>query len=117
MSTNWPCFQLEKLYSEKKSHWTDCVAKKKSGKSSIALESWISSVDFYLFLKDGSQRGVILSTGQEWEEQRKFTIRHLRSLGFARTSMESAILLEVQSLCEILEENSATSVQPIGVHM
>ena len=33
------------------------------------------------FPQDGSQRGVILSTGQEWEEQRKFTIRHLRSLG------------------------------------
>ena len=34
----------------------------------------------------------------------------MRSLGFARTSMESAILLEVQNLCEILDATQ----EPIG---
>ena len=40
---------------------------------------------------------------------------HTVSLGFARTSMESAILLEVQDLCEILE-NTATQ-EAIGMEI
>lgn len=48
-----------------------------------------------------------MSTGAEWDEQRKFTIRHLRSLGFARSTMESAILHEVTALCDVLATDEA----------
>lgn len=48
-----------------------------------------------------------MSTGREWDEQRKFTIRHLRWLGFAKSSMESAILGETRELCAELERGVA----------
>ena len=46
----------------------------------------------HTIFQDGSQRGLILSSGKEWQEQRKFTIAQLRGLGFGRNSMESMML-------------------------
>ena len=46
----------------------------------------------HAIFQDGSQRGLILSSGKEWQEQRKFTIAQLRGLGFGRNSMESMML-------------------------
>ena len=61
-------------------------------------------------LQDGRQRGLILSSGPEWVEQRKSTMRHLRSLGFAQRSMESMILHEIEQMCKALTTN-----QPIDL--
>ena len=59
-------------------------------------------------LQDGRQRGLILSSGPEWVEQRKSTMRHLRSLGFAqRSSMESMILQEIEQMCKALTTNQS----------
>ena len=60
--------------------------------------------------KDGRQRGLILSSGPEWVEQRKSALRHLRSLGFAQRSMESMILHEIEQMCKTLCTN-----QPIDL--
>ena len=43
-------------------------------------------------------------------EQRKSTMRHLRSLGFAQRSMESMILHEIEQMCKALTTN-----QPIDL--
>ena len=48
--------------------------------------------------KDGSVRGLIFSSGNEWKEQRRFTLRSLKDLGFGKTSMEDSINEEVQKL-------------------
>eukprot|EP00094_Tigriopus_californicus_P010881 TCALIF_10496-PA protein Name:"Similar to Cyp2j6 Cytochrome P450 2J6 (Mus musculus)" AED:0.07 eAED:0.07 QI:0/0.78/0.7/0.9/1/1/20/349/2332 len=55
---------------------------------------------------DGNQRGVILSSGLEWQDQRRFSLRQLRDFGFGRSSMESMILEEVQKLCKSLQEEA-----------
>ena len=55
--------------------------------------------------QDGTQRGLILSTGQEWFDQRQFCIRKLRNLGFGKVSMEDALIEEVEKLSQVLEED------------
>ena len=52
---------------------------------------------------DGTQRGLILSTGQEWFEQRQFCVRRLRNLGFGKVSMEDALIQEVHAQWITLE--------------
>ena len=54
----------------------------------------------------GGQRGVILSSGREWQEQRRFCLRQLRDLGFGRSGMEAQILEEVAKLCANLRAES-----------
>ncbi len=44
--------------------------------------------------------GLVCSQGQDWIEQRKFTMRHLREFGFGKLSMESLIQEEVEELIE-----------------
>ena len=40
-------------------------------------------------------KGVLNADGQEWQEQRRFTLRHLRDFGFGKNRMESLIMNEV----------------------
>ena len=42
--------------------------------------------------------GVINNEGPAWQEQRRFTLRHLRDLGFGRTSSEGLIQEEIDDL-------------------
>lgn len=39
-----------------------------------------------------------------WQDQRRFTLRHLRDLGFGKTSIESQMLDEVQELVNEIKE-------------
>nr|AIL94126.1 cytochrome P450 CYP3034A1 [Tigriopus japonicus] len=55
---------------------------------------------------DGNQRGVILSSGLEWQDQRRFSLRQLRDFGFGRSSMEAMILEEVQKLRKCLQKET-----------
>ena len=47
-----------------------------------------------------SQRGVILSSGSEWVEQRRFCMKNLKDLGMGKSSLEPEIAEEVTKLCE-----------------
>ena len=42
--------------------------------------------------------GLIFTQGPLWEEQRRFTVRHLRDLGFGKTSIENQIKDEINEL-------------------
>lgn len=42
------------------------------------------------------------SEGKDWGEQRKFTIRQLRELGFGKQTMECLLLQELEELVAIL---------------
>lgn len=57
---------------------------------------------------DGLQRGLVLSTGREWNDQRRFSLRQLRDLGFGKTSMEAAIAQEVGQLNQRLLKDVET---------
>jgi methyl farnesoate epoxidase / farnesoate epoxidase len=49
-------------------------------------------------LKCGLFEGLIFNHGDDWKEQRRFTLRHLKDLGFGKKSMESIIQEEAESL-------------------
>ena len=62
---------------------------------------------------DGTQRGLILSSGQEWFDQRQFSIRKLRNLGFGKVSMEDALIDEVDKLSDLLKGEQGRPVSLI----
>lgn len=43
-------------------------------------------------------KGILFQDGQEWQEQRRFALRHLKDFGFGKRSMESLIMDEVTEL-------------------
>jgi cytochrome P450 len=57
----------------------------------------------FLPLSNGNY-GIILSEGTHWEQQRRFTLRKLRDVGFAKSTMESLILDEVNGMCKWFEK-------------
>lgn len=52
------------------------------------------------FVSFTTHAGVIFTEGQEWQEQRRFTMRSLRDFGFGKKSLESIIQ---QEICELIE--------------
>ena len=54
--------------------------------------------------EDGKSRGLLFSTGTEWKEQRRFTMRSLKDMGFGKTSMEDSINIEVEKLVNLLKK-------------
>ena len=59
-------------------------------------------------------QGLLNSSGQEWQEQRRFTIKHLRDFGFGKSTMESLIHEEVEKLITILEKDCG---KPINLNL
>ena len=54
---------------------------------------------------DGSQRGIILSSGNEWLDQRKFCLRKLKELGMGqRSKIDILISNEAAKLCNLLKQ-------------
>ncbi len=53
--------------------------------------------------------GVIHNEGPEWQEQRRFALRHLRDLGFGRTSSEGLIQEEIHDLREEIRAKSMSN--------
>lgn len=60
-----------------------------------------SSLLFLFFLP-----GIMFIMGQFWQEQRRFTMRHLRDLGFGKTSIEDQMMGEVGDLIKDIENKS-----------
>uniref|UniRef100_A0A1B6JNF9 Cytochrome P450 n=1 Tax=Homalodisca liturata TaxID=320908 RepID=A0A1B6JNF9_9HEMI len=52
----------------------------------------------------GRRRGITMTDGDLWQEQRNFAVRHLRSLGFGKSHMESLIVEELRELLMTLGE-------------
>lgn len=42
--------------------------------------------------------GLVFVEGEFWQEQRRFTLRHLRDLGFGKTSIEDQMMGEINDL-------------------
>ena len=45
-----------------------------------------------------SMVGLVFVEGEFWTEQRRFTLRHLRDLGFGKTSIEDQMMDEIKEL-------------------
>ena len=47
-----------------------------------------------------ADHGIATASGEDWKEQRRFTLKHLKDFGLGKKSMESLILDEVKELSE-----------------
>ncbi|CAG7817746.1 unnamed protein product, partial [Allacma fusca] len=65
---------------------------------------------FELMEIDGGYHGIALSTGQEWQDQRRFALRHLRDFGFGKNYMEGLIQEEVDELLDRLKSEGTDPV-------
>ncbi|XP_046400219.1 methyl farnesoate epoxidase-like [Ischnura elegans] len=72
--------------------WTKyiLIAGKEAVTEGLAREEFDARPDGFAFRHRtmGIRRGVIFTDGEEWKEQRRFSLRHLRDLGFGTRSME-----------------------------
>ena len=50
----------------------------------------------------GLNTGIVWNHGQIWSEQRRFSLKHLRDLGFGRKSLDSVIVQEIDALIDKL---------------
>lgn len=53
--------------------------------------------------------GLIFTEGAFWQEQRRFTLRHLRDLGFGKTSIESQMMDEINELINDIKESAQSN--------
>merc|ERR1719315_110442 len=52
----------------------------------------------YLRSDNGKNKGIISTDGQDWMEQRRFTLKHLKDFGFGRAGLHGVIQDEVEDL-------------------
>jgi len=64
-----------------------------------------------IFLYNWLLLGIVLANGRVWNEQRRFTMRHLREFGFGKTDLESLILDEVTELVNWIKEQNEKPVE------
>ena len=64
-----------------------------------ALHPKIKQVMMEIRGGDGDH-GIATASGDDWKEQRRFTLKHLKDFGLGKKSMESLILDEVKELSE-----------------
>ncbi|KAK4014851.1 hypothetical protein OUZ56_027361 [Daphnia magna] len=62
----------------------------------------------------GEGLGIMFVMGQFWQEQRRFTLRHLRDLGFGKTSIEDQMMGEVGDLIKDIENKSQSDPKKIA---
>ena len=55
---------------------------------------------------DGEALGIIAAKGKFWQEQRRFTVKSLKDLGFGRNKLDTIIHEEVNILIEDLISRS-----------
>uniref|UniRef100_A0AC34RSM3 Cytochrome P450 n=1 Tax=Panagrolaimus sp. JU765 TaxID=591449 RepID=A0AC34RSM3_9BILA len=68
------------------------------------------------FMK-GGHYGVVMTEGDFWKEQRRFTLNVMRNLGMSRTIMEEKILLEVSDFFKSIDENIPPNSKSTKINM
>ncbi len=58
-----------------------------------------------------------MSSGVEWQEQRRFALRQLREFGFGKSSMEELFQEEIRKLCSLYRLKTDGGRAPIDLHL
>ncbi|KAF4529910.1 hypothetical protein B566_EDAN018183 [Ephemera danica] len=67
--------------------------------------------NFFVRLRSmGTRKGITFTDGRHWHEQRSFAVKHLKSLGFGKITMENLILEQVS---DTLEKFTKQTDEPI----
>ena len=75
-------------------------------KGSAKFLNWI-----FGFKNIHDKPGIILSSGKNWQEQRRFALRNLKDLGLGKSSMEDLISDEVKEMLQDLKDRLKESEQ------
>ena len=71
-----------------------------------------NGIEIFARLRGGNgSLGLIISEGEEWKEQRRFAIRHLRDFGFGKSSMEDIIREEFLDIADSLRSVDGLEVE------
>lgn len=71
-----------------------------------------NGIEIFARLRGGNgSLGLIISEGDEWKEQRRFAIRHLRDFGFGKSSMEDIIRQEFLDIADNLRSMDGLEVE------
>ncbi|KAK6042344.1 unspecific monooxygenase [Cooperia oncophora] len=70
----------------------------------------------YLFALTRNGRGIIVTNGPPWLEQRRFALHTLRNFGLGRNIIEERIMYEFEIACERLDKRLATEGKSINAH-
>lgn len=62
-----------------------------------------------MLLLIGDLTGIMFVKGHFWQEQRRFTMRHLRDLGFGKTTIEDQMSEELTDLIKDVENCSQST--------
>ncbi|XP_067207678.1 probable cytochrome P450 305a1 [Linepithema humile] len=60
----------------------------------------------------GMKKGITMNDGPDWKELRAWSIRTLRSIGFAKREMTELITNELKLILERLKDNSVQHIRP-----
>ncbi|BET00587.1 cytochrome P450 [Nesidiocoris tenuis] len=64
---------------------------------------------FFVRLRSmGTRKGITMTDGPLWQEQRAFAVRHMHNLGLGKTKMELLIQDEIQDLFNRLKDGSSS---------
>ncbi|XP_063889355.1 uncharacterized protein LOC135116074 [Scylla paramamosain] len=55
--------------------------------------------------------GIIGSSGQVWQEQRRFMLHHLRDLGFGKSSYEPVMIEEIAELMDLITKEEGSPLE------
>ncbi|XP_071452659.1 methyl farnesoate epoxidase-like [Hetaerina americana] len=74
----------------------------------------------YQKIKYGKIQGIVHASGEEWKLQRRFTLHHLRGLGFGKSSLDGIAHEELQAVFDEIDEISGGYKQgfahPVNFH-
>ncbi|CAG2110725.1 unnamed protein product, partial [Medioppia subpectinata] len=63
------------------------------------------------FFNSAIPAGFEAISGDEWKEQKRFTLHQLRNLGFGKTSMEEHIIDEINHLSQLLDTKEGQEIE------
>lgn len=110
-------YQHEAFASLRREYGTDVLGLRLNGELVVVASGFKAVTDvytseaflgrpdnfFFRLRTMGSRKGITMTDGALWSEQRRFTMRHFRQLGYGKVHMEELILGELKDLLANLD--------------